>query len=369
MSGLSATLVSHGFQPNYEKAFSNGLAKRGVAVTLIGSDRTLSDQLELGIRFLNLRGSQQTERSRLEKAGNLLRYGVRLFAFLAMQRPQNLHLIGTLVTGNPVLGPLECLCYSLLSKRFTLTVHNLLPHDRHSALNRLIYRLIYALPHKLVVHTKRMKAQLNTVWKVPAERIVVMEHGVDELPATFQPWKPDPGNRIRLLLFGAVLRYKGIDTLLQALDHLNDQPITVDIVGLCRDAVYTEELEQLIASAPANHHIKWRQAYIAEDEVQGIFESADAVVLPYRHIDQSGVLLAAYRFGTPVIAFDVGAFADYITDHTGILAPDTTPLGLATGIRSFSKQMQHFRRDKIRSYARNYVWEKTVESLLSNYGH
>lgn len=369
MSRLSATLVSHGFQPNYEKAFSNGLAKRGVKVTLIGSDRTLSDQLEPGIRFVNLRGSQQTDRSWARKTANLLRYGAQLLAFLAMQRPVNLHLIGTLVTAIPVLGPLECLCYSLFSKRFTMTVHNLLPHDRHSALNRFMYSLIYALPHTLVVHTQRMKAELNTVWKISAERIVVMEHGIDELPATFQSSKRDPGNRIRLLLFGAVLRYKGIDTLLQALDYLIDQPLTVDIVGLCRDAAYTDELEQLIVSAPPNHHINWRQAYIAEEEVQGIFESADAVVLPYRHIDQSGVLLSAYRFGTPVIAFDVGAFADYIKDHTGILAPDTTPLGLAAGIRSFSEKTQHFSRDEIRSYARNYLWENTVESLLSSYGH
>lgn len=368
MSKLSATLVSHGFQPNYEKAFSNGLSKRGVELTLIGSDRTLAGQLEEGIRFLNMRGSQQTQRSRLAKAFNLLRYGAQLFAYLLRQRPDNLHLIGTLLTVTPVLGPLECLCYRLLSKRFTLTVHNLLPHDRHSAMNRFMFRSIYALPHALVVHTRRMQAQLIAEWKIPAERIVIMEHGVDELPASFKPWQPDPGNRVRLLMFGAVLRYKGIDALLQALAHLQDLPLSVSIVGTCRDAAYAGEIEQLIASAPKIHHIDWRQAYIAEDEVQGIFESADAVVLPYRHIDQSGVLLTAYRFGTPVIAFDVGAFADYITECTGILTPDNTTLGLASGIRRFSEKMQHFSRDRIRAHARHFLWENTVDPLLRNYG-
>ena len=358
------------FSPTTRRHSSNGLAKNGVTVTLIGSDRTLSDQLEQhDVQFLNLRGSQQTQRSRIEKARNLFRYSIRLISHLFCQRPKNLHLIGTLMTSSALLGPLECLCYRVLSTRFTLTVHNLLPHDRHSAVNRLLFRLIYSLPHALVVHTQRMQEQLKTEWNVPAKRIVIMEHGVDELPASVRPWKPDPDNRIRLLVFGAVLRYKGIDTLLQSLIYLNDQSVTVDIVGQCLDTAYQEELGQLIASAPSHHQINWRQAYIPENEVQSVFENADAVALPYRHIDQSGVLLTAYRFGIPVIAFDVGSFADYITEHTGILVSDTTPLGMATGIHNFSKKMRIFNRDEIRAHARNYLWENTVEPLLGSYGH
>ena len=367
MNSPSVTLVSHGFQPNYEKAFSNGLARRGAEVTLIGSDRSLCQQMESGIRFLNLRGSQQPQRTQIEKARTLIRYAFRLLGELLSHRPENLHLIGTLMTASFLFGPLECLSYRLLSRRFILTVHNLLPHDRHSVMNRFLFHVIYALPHTLVVHTRRMQEQLQDEWKVPASRIILMEHGIDDLPASPRPWNPDPDERIRLLIFGAVLRYKGVDTLLHALTHLDDCPISLQIIGQCRDPSYREEIEQLLSLASVQHKVNWRQAYIPEDEVQEVFEQADAVVLPYRHIDQSGVLLTAYRFGIPVLAFDVGAFVDYVSDRTGLVVTDTTPAGLATGVRAFSAKVRDFSRDEIRSHARNYLWENTVVPLLRVY--
>jgi len=367
MNRPAVTVVSHGFQPSYEKAFSNGLAKCGVDVTLIGSDRSLCDQMETSISFLNLRGSQRPQRTRAAKVANLLRYTVRLLSQLFSQRPNNLHLIGTLMTSSVLFGPLECLCYRLLSRRFIFTVHNLLPHDRHSVVNRFLFQLVYALPHTLVVHTRRMQEQLQDEWKVPASRIVHMEHGIDDLPANPRPWQPDPEGRVRLLIFGAVLRYKGVDTLLRSLDHLKGLPISLSIVGQCRDPIYREEIQQLIGRALVLHKVNWRQVYIPEDEVQEVFEQADAVVLPYRHIDQSGVLLTAYRFGIPVLAFDVGAFADYITECTGILVADSTPPGLASGIRVFSSKVRHFSRDEIRSFAKNFLWENTVAPLVRAY--
>ena len=59
----------------------------------------------------------------------------------------------------------------------------------------------------------------------------------------------------------------------------------------------------------ANHKVQWENAYVDEAEVGPHFESVDAVVLPYRHIDQSGVLFTAFRFGCPIIGTDVGSFA------------------------------------------------------------
>ena len=38
------------------------------------------------------------------------------------------------------------------------------------------------------------------------------------------------------------------------------------------------------------------------------FKAADVLVLPYRHIYQSGVLFLGYSFGLPVLAADRGLF-------------------------------------------------------------
>src|SRR5512143_3776296 len=63
--GRPALLVSHGFQPNYEKAFANGLARNGLPVTVVTSGRSLVDEFDPRIRTVQLRGSQDPRRAPL----------------------------------------------------------------------------------------------------------------------------------------------------------------------------------------------------------------------------------------------------------------------------------------------------------------
>ena len=50
--------------------------------------------------------------------------------------------------------------------------------------------------------------------------------------------------------------------------------------------------------------------FIADDELPAYFRRADLVVLPYREIDQSGVLFTALAFGKPLLLSDVGGFPE-----------------------------------------------------------
>lgn len=360
-------LVSHGFQPSYEKAFANGLARNGLAVTVITSDRSLDSAFEPGVRAIPLRGSQDPRRSRFQKIRRLIAYTASLYAFLLRGRFRALHLMGGFITASVPLGWLEMLGYRLVSRRLLLTVHNLLPHDRHTRLNRIILQRIYRMPDTLVVHTKKMRDALIEEWLIPGGRIVQMEHGVDDLPTRAEAWQPDVQGRLRLLMFGSVSRYKGIDTALDALREFSDFPVSLVIAGECRDSGLADELNRLIERIPAMHVVEWQRGFVPESEVQACFECADAALLPYRHIDQSGVLLTAYRFGIPVLAFDVGSFADYVTHETGVVVTERTPAGLRAGFRHLKERMPELQREKIRTVARRYLWEETVRVLLPHY--
>jgi glycosyltransferase involved in cell wall biosynthesis len=50
--------------------------------------------------------------------------------------------------------------------------------------------------------------------------------------------------------------------------------------------------------------------FVSDDELAALFRRADVAVLPYREIDQSGVLYAALAFGTPLLASAVGGFPE-----------------------------------------------------------
>ncbi|MEM5481093.1 glycosyltransferase [Pseudoalteromonas fuliginea] len=60
--------------------------------------------------------------------------------------------------------------------------------------------------------------------------------------------------------------------------------------------------------------------FIESDELDLLISGASSVLLPYKSATQSGVVLHAYSFSKPVIAFDVGSLNEYIlNDVSGFL--------------------------------------------------
>lgn len=361
----SVLLISNGFQPSYEKAFANGLANQGVNVVLIASDRTLSADLDARIQVINLRGSQDPLRSPVAKARNIVRYVVALARHIRHSNYDVVHLTGLFVTGNHTAGLVEWAYYRLATKRFFMTVHNLLPHNRHTIYNRFLYRLIYKLPHVLVVHTAKMKAALSTEFGVDPSRIHLMEHGIDALPEKLRT--PIASPMLRILSFGSLSPYKGTDLLLQALNHIDDTAIHLVIAGECRDDIYRHHIEQLINSVNDLHSVVWDRGFVAEDRVGDYFENTDVTILPYRHIDQSGVLFTSFRFGTPLVVTDVGSFRDYLPDYAGIVADEPTAEALAKAIREFACKRTTFDRKRIREHAQHMTWPNVVRPLVQVY--
>lgn len=362
--GAYVLLISHGFQPNYEKGFANGLASNGVKPTLVASDRTLAKDLLPSVGVLNIRGSQDPKRSRLQKATNLFRYCGKLFKEMRSNRYEVVHLTGTFLTSSVLAGLLEWCGYRLLSRHFVMTVHNILPHGRDGIGLRTLYRLIYRLPHVLVVHTNKVKAELAQQFGVPPDRIVIMAHGVDKVPATWTA--PLPSTNLRVLIFGGLNHYKGVDQFLKAA-MLVAQPMEITIAGEARDLGYAQLVSSLIAALPDRHQVDWQREFIPEDKVQGLFEAADVVVLPYRQIDQSGVLFTAFRFGVPLLVTDVGSFKESLPDFAGVVAHSADPADLAAAVSTFINQRSDFDRSRIRTHAQSLSWLETVRPLLAIY--
>ena len=75
------------------------------------------------------------------------------------------------------------------------------------------------------------------------------------------------------------------------------------IVGMPR-----MDIAPLLAAAPPN--VRFVPRFIGDAELPAFFRRADLVVLPYREIDQSGVLFTALAFGKPLLLTDVGGFPE-----------------------------------------------------------
>src|SRR6185369_149190 len=79
----------------------------------------------------------------------------------------------------------------------------------------------------------------------------------------------------------------------------------------------------------------WRLGFVADEDIPELFRSASVVALPYRSIDQSGVLMTAVAFGKAIVASRIGGIPDVISDGVhGILVHPSDPQDLAAALRN-----------------------------------
>ena len=104
-----------------------------------------------------------------------------------------------------------------------------------------------------------------------------------------------------MLCFGLLRPYKGIDVLVEAWQGIEDAELW--IVGAPR-----MDTAPLRAAAPPG--VRFVERFVSEGEAAALFRRADLAVLPYREIEQSGVLFTALGFGVPLVLTDVGGFPD-----------------------------------------------------------
>jgi glycosyltransferase involved in cell wall biosynthesis len=71
---------------------------------------------------------------------------------------------------------------------------------------------------------------------------------------------------------------------------------------------------------------------VSDAELAALFRAADLAVLPYREIDQSGVLYTALAFGTPLLLSAVGGFPEIARTGAAELVPPGDAAALAQAL-------------------------------------
>ena len=150
-------------------------------------------------------------------------------------------------------------------------------------------------------------------------------------PFVFGPPPPPPlshGGALRLLCFGRLLPYKGLDLLADALGEpgLSDR-LSVRVVG---QGPGSPELSRLAATPGVRVENRW----VPEGELSGLIAWADAVILPYREASQSGVAAAAIAARRWVVATRVGGLVEQFRGQAGAILCDPDPRELRRAIET-----------------------------------
>lgn len=132
---------------------------------------------------------------------------------------------------------------------------------------------------------------------------------------------------LRVLCFGRLLPYKGLDLLADALGILGARSgMEVRIAGSGPESV---ELERLRALPGVSVENRW----VPEDEVGALLSWSDALVLPYHEASQSGVAAAALAAGRRVVATRVGGMEEQLENQPLAILCDATAEGVAAGLQ------------------------------------
>ncbi len=149
-------------------------------------------------------------------------------------------------------------------------------------------------------------------------------------PLAFGPPAPAPGSHggtLRLLSFGRLLPYKGLDLLAAALARLGPSPpFEVRVVGQGPESGTLTTLRALPGVIVEN---RW----VPEQEVGALLAWADALVLSHTEASQSGVAAAALAARRWVVATRVGGLAEQLAGEPSAVLCDPDPDSLAAALR------------------------------------
>jgi glycosyltransferase involved in cell wall biosynthesis len=226
----------------------------------------------------------------------------------------------------------------------------------------------------VVFHTEGGAKRLRDEVGLEAEGVHVIPHGpLDYLTeqGEEQPLPPElaAAEGPVILFFGLLRPYKGVDTLLEAFARLGAEASGAElwIAGMPRMPM--EPLRALAARATGTVRVIPR--YIADPEIPALMRRADVLALPYREIEQSGVLYAGLAFRKAMVLGDVGGFSEVGRRHDAArLVPPGDPEALAVALAELIASPAE--RDRLaaateRAVAGEFGWDAIAARHLALY--
>jgi beta-1,4-mannosyltransferase len=174
-------------------------------------------------------------------------------------------------------------------KALVRTLHDVAPYEPVTAMRRLSIRLL---------------DRWTTLWIVLADAtppprpgpivMVPIGHYRDWFAGTVRA-ESRPG---RLVHFGLLRRYKGIDALLAAFSGVTDDRMTLRIVGHPQDGETAAAIER---ACRADGRISAITAYVPDDQLVREVTESELVVLPFDRVTNSSSLILALSLDRPVL--------------------------------------------------------------------
>ena len=126
--------------------------------------------------------------------------------------------------------------------------------------------------------------------------------------------------------------------------------------------------EQIIEEEGIGKDVIRMVRYITEDERDALYSCASLLVLPYRKIYQSGVLLMSMSFGLPVVVADLPPLQEVIQDgENGLLFAAGNPESLRQALIRLTNDealQERLGKQALQTIENEYGWDDIAQQYV-----
>ncbi|MDM8336359.1 glycosyltransferase family 4 protein [Mediterranea massiliensis] len=196
------------------------------------------------------------------------------------------------------------------------TAHNLLPHNDFNGRMFKKYRNYYNEVSHIIVHAKHSKEELINRFEVTSGKISIIPHGLLDLPCSETTvvslidkikLKYNLSNKYVFSCLGFQSKYKGTDWLIQLWHEMeklrNNSEVVLVLAGKFDSSLDCSLLDRL-------NNVVIVDRFLTDDEFVAFLRISNMILLPYKVISQSGVLLSAMYERKPVLVSNVGGLTE-----------------------------------------------------------
>ena len=117
----------------------------------------------------------------------------------------------------------------------------------------------------------------------------------------------------KLVFFGRLQPYKGINMLLEAAAKCREEGLIFDL------HIYGSGPEAHLADTQVGSQATWHVGYLSNDEVENCIANSHWVLLPYQEASQSGVVSLCVSARVPMISTNVDGLVQQLADSGGAI--------------------------------------------------
>jgi glycosyltransferase involved in cell wall biosynthesis len=243
-----------------------------------------------------------------------------------------------------------------------------------------ITKRIAQLSDRLVVMSRRAEEILQDVYGVPAGKIVMIHHGIPDVPFVDPNYYKDQygveGRKV-ILTFGLLSPVKGIETMIDALPTVvREHPEVIYIVlGATHPHVKKDEgeayrlsLQLRAGDLGVGEHLIFHNRFVDLKELCEFLGAADIYVTPYLNREQivSGTLAYALGSGKATVSTPYWYAEEMLADGRGRIVPFQDADALAEQVNHLlaHELERHTMRKRAYTFCRQMIWKEVARRYL-----